>query len=87
VGHYVLGPLVALSCPSVHVEQLDSHWTDFGDFLYCGGGRGSVYKNILKKLKFSQNRTIIKAALHAEIHTCMTAFVSNVTFVTVDNNR
>jgi len=78
-------PLVALSCPSVHVEQLDSHWTKFSDFLYCGGG--SVYKNISKKPKFGKNRTIIQAALHADVHTCVTALVSNVTVVTVDNNR
>jgi hypothetical protein len=37
-------PLVALSCPSVHVEQLDSHWTDFGDFVYCGVGVGMFTK-------------------------------------------
>jgi hypothetical protein len=60
-----------------------NNWMDFGDFLCCGVGSGSVYKNISKKLKFGQNRTIIKAALNADLHTCF----SNVTFVTVDNNR
>jgi hypothetical protein len=48
------------------------HWTDFGDFLYCRGGSGRVYRNISKKLKFGQNRTIIKAALHADVHTRVT---------------
>jgi hypothetical protein len=51
------------------------------------GGSGIVYKSSSKKLKLGQNRTIIKAALHADVHTCVTALVSNVTFVIVDNNR
>jgi len=77
-------PLVALSCPSVHVEQLDSHLTDFDDFLYCGAGSGSFNKNISKKTQIRPKSDNNKSA---DVHTCATALASNVTFVTVDNNR
>jgi len=80
-------PLVALSCPSVHVEQLDSHLTDFDDFLYCGAGSGSVNKNISKKLKFGQHRTIIKAQTYIHVRLLWLVMLLSLPSIIIGDNK
>jgi hypothetical protein len=41
-------------CPSVHMEQLGSHWTDFDETWYFRFFKKSV-KNIQISLKFDKN--------------------------------
>jgi hypothetical protein len=46
--------LFASSCPSVRIEQLDSHWTDFREILYLQAFRKYAEK-IQVSLKSDKN--------------------------------
>ena len=41
-------------CPSIHMEQLDSHWTEFHEILYLSVFRKSVEK-IQVSLKYDKD--------------------------------
>ena len=61
--------LLASSCPSVRpsvrMEQLGFHWTDFHEISYW-----SIFSNICwKYFKFHQNVTRITSTLHKDQHT------------------
>ena len=52
-------------CPSVRMEQLDSHWTDFLEILSL-----SIFlKNLSRKCKFQSNRTMITVTVHDDAFT------------------
>jgi len=58
---------LALSCLSVHVELLGSHWMVFHEILYL-----SIFKKKLsRKFKFGKNLTRVTGSLHEHIRTFM----------------
>ena len=48
-------------CPSVRVEKLDFHWSDFHEILYL-----SIVLKLVIKFKFHYNLTIITGTLHED---------------------
>jgi hypothetical protein len=61
--------LVTSVRPSVHMEQLGSHWTDFDETWYLG----SFFENMLRKRTFHSNPSRITGTLHEDVSTFMTA--------------
>jgi len=56
VGYFHSGFVISVRhcvCPSVRMEQLDSHWTDFRENLYMSTSRQYV-KNIQVSLKYDK---------------------------------
>ena len=62
--------LLASSCPSVCMEQLDPHWTDFDKIWNIG----FLFENLSRKFKFYQNPTRITGTLHEDVFTCLTIY-------------
>jgi hypothetical protein len=63
--------LIPHICPSVRMEQLRSHWTDFHDIWYLiffWGGRGG---NLSREITFQSNLTRIAGTLYKDLCTCM----------------
>ena len=56
--------VLASSCPSVHMKQLCSLWTDFHEIWSLG-----FFQNLLRKLKFHKNLTRITGTLHKDQYT------------------
>ena len=59
--------LLAVSCPSVRMPHLGSHWTDFDEIWYL-----SFFENLSRKFKFHYNPTRITGILHEDVFTFMT---------------
>jgi hypothetical protein len=53
-------------CPSVRMEQLGPHWTEFREILYLG-----IFRIPVKKLLFHQNLTRITGTSHEDLCTFM----------------
>jgi len=48
-------------CPSVHMEQLSSHWTDFPEIWYL-----SIFQNTVEKIQVSLQSARITGTLHED---------------------
>ena len=57
-------------CPSVYVEQLGSHWTDFHEIRYF-----SMFKKSDEIINFHQNLTRITGTLHEHTHTYIYIYI------------
>ena len=52
--------------PSVHMEQIGSHWTNFHGFCYL-----NIFIHLSRKFKFHYNLTRITVTLHEGKYTLM----------------
>ena len=50
--------IIFVLCPSIHMEQLRSHWTDFHIIWHL-----NIFDNMWRKFKFYQNLTRIRGSL------------------------
>ena len=55
-------------CPSVRMEQLCLHWTDFHENLYL-----IIFRKSLKKIQVPLNLTRLTATLREDRYTFLTA--------------
>ena len=51
-------------CPSVHMEQLGSHWADFHDIWYR-----NFFSKSVQKIQFSLKSDRITGTIHADLYT------------------
>ena len=53
-------------CPTVHMRQLGSHWTDFHEILHL-----SIFRKSVEKIQVSLKLTSITGTLHEDLCTFM----------------
>ena len=56
-------------CPSVRMEQLGCHWTDFHKMLYLNF---FFFENLSRKFEYHESLIIMTGTLHEDHYTCMT---------------
>ena len=60
----LLASLCLFFCPSVHMEQLGSHWTDFHEIWYL-----SIFRTSLEQIEVSWKSDKNNGTLHEDVYT------------------